>query len=392
MPYFRRVRSPFTLKNREPKRKIAKISDACNELDIVKCCYTFLNYNPVYFKHAWKWSNFIHEFCIGGQYDENHMYTYICNRILALLWNMTEAQLKELNHYIPVDVQVEFEVLMSKNNGNEDNDIETQLQEGSESKLYVENDLFTSIEGVMLPISNHKYSSIRNDKSFIMVDSTRLNLRSLSIGIASSKAICLSGPVGSGKTSLVQYLASKTGRTSSFLEMEHQVEINKNANGEFFKDAQVQEKSLLKDNKRKIEQVYCTRHRSSSYVGPKFDQFLRIQFGDQTDSKVLLGQYRCTDVPGEFVWQAGVLTQAVMNGSWLLLEDLDLCTQDACMVLLNLLETGYLSVPGFRNRIQITSGFQLFFTLRLELSVYYISEFFMFVICLNNIIFFQQDQ
>lgn len=37
--------------------------------------------------------------------------------------------------------------------------------------------------------------------------------------------------------------------------------------------------------------------------------FLKVQLGDQTDSKMLLGSYRCTDVPGEFVWQPGVLTQ-----------------------------------------------------------------------------------
>jgi hypothetical protein len=43
--------------------------------------------------------------------------------------------------------------------------------------------------------------------------------------------------------------------------------------------------------------------------------FMKVQLGDQTDSKMLLGSYRCTDVPGEFVWQPGVLTQVrVMTG------------------------------------------------------------------------------
>jgi midasin (ATPase involved in ribosome maturation) len=36
---------------------------------------------------------------------------------------------------------------------------------------------------------------------------------------------------------------------------------------------------------------------------------VKVQLGDQTDSRMLLGSYRCTDVPGEFVWQPGVLTQ-----------------------------------------------------------------------------------
>lgn len=38
---------------------------------------------------------------------------------------------------------------------------------------------------------------------------------------------------------------------------------------------------------------------------------------------MLLGMYRCTDVPGKFVWQPGSLTQAVSKGYWILLEDID---------------------------------------------------------------------
>lgn len=36
---------------------------------------------------------------------------------------------------------------------------------------------------------------------------------------------------------------------------------------------------------------------------------LKVQLGDQTDAKVLLGTYHSTDVPGEFIWNAGVLTR-----------------------------------------------------------------------------------
>lgn len=40
-------------------------------------------------------------------------------------------------------------------------------------------------------------------------------------------------------------------------------------------------------------------------------------------SQMLLGMYRCTDIPGKFVWQPGSLTQAVSKGQWILLEDID---------------------------------------------------------------------
>eukprot|EP01089_Gocevia_fonbrunei_P004058 TRINITY_DN14025_c0_g1_i2.p1 TRINITY_DN14025_c0_g1~~TRINITY_DN14025_c0_g1_i2.p1 ORF type:complete len:100 (-),score=24.69 TRINITY_DN14025_c0_g1_i2:207-479(-) len=50
---------------------------------------------------------------------------------------------------------------------------------------------------------------------------------------------------------------------------------------------------------------------------------IKIHLGDQMDAKVLLGTYICTDVPGEFKWQPGALTQAVQQGKWIVIEDID---------------------------------------------------------------------
>eukprot|EP00061_Rhincodon_typus_P005155 g24342.t1 len=102
----------------------------------------------------------------------------------------------------------------------------------------------------------------------VLVASTYNYLQSLAMAVASQNAVLLEGPIGCGKTTLVEYLAALTGRQ-------------------------------------------------------KPPDFLKVQLGDQTDSKMLLGMYRCADVPGEFVWQPGSLTQAVTNGYWLLLEDID---------------------------------------------------------------------
>lgn len=88
----------------------------------------------------------------------------------------------------------------------------------------------------------------------VEVVSTRRNLKRIALGLAANRAICLLGVVGSGKTCLVEHLAARTGRA----------------------------------------------------IG---ESFVKVQLGDQTDSKMLLGTYRCTDVPGEFIWQPGVLTQ-----------------------------------------------------------------------------------
>lgn len=58
------------------------------------------------------------------------------------------------------------------------------------------------------------------------------------------------------------------------------------------------------------------------------------------------------------------LFKAVMEGNWLLLEDIDSANMDIATVINSLLENGYLSVPGYRDIVAITPGFQLFVTQR----------------------------
>lgn len=45
----------------------------------------------------------------------------------------------------------------------------------------------------------------------VLVDSTINNLKALAVAVSAGKSICVCGPVGCGKTTLVQYLASVTG-------------------------------------------------------------------------------------------------------------------------------------------------------------------------------------
>lgn len=55
-----------------------------------------------------------------------------------------------------------------------------------------------------------------------------------------------------------------------------------------------------------------------------------------------------------------------MDGSWLLLEDIDSASMDIASVLASLLENGYLTVPGYRDSVPVSPGFQLFATQRYE--------------------------
>nr|XP_031828776.1 midasin [Nomia melanderi]XP_031828783.1 midasin [Nomia melanderi] len=163
------------------------------------------------------------------------------------------------------------------------------------------------IGGVLLPVFNKLKSN--KETNLIPVPSTRRNLQNVAFAVSSNKCVCLEGVVGSGKTALVDFLAEATGHDAK--------------------------------------------------------NFVKVQLGDQTDSRMLLGMYLCTDIPGEFLWQPGILTEAVLSGKWLLLEDIDCAPTDVLSVIGQLVENKTLSVPGYRDCIRVKSGFQLFVTVRL---------------------------
>ena len=54
---------------------------------------------------------------------------------------------------------------------------------------------------------------------------------------------------------------------------------------------------------------------------------------DQVDGKSLLGSYSCNEIPGQFTWTNGVITKAVLNGDWLLIEDVDQAPPDVLSAL-----------------------------------------------------------
>ncbi|EOA33535.1 hypothetical protein CARUB_v10019643mg [Capsella rubella] len=100
-----------------------------------------------------------------------------------------------------------------------------------------------------------------------------------------------------------------------------------------------------------------------------------IHMDDQLDGKTLVGTYVCTDQPGEFRWQPGSLTQAIMNGSWVVLEDIDKAPSDVPLVLSPLLGGSCSFVTSQGEEIRIAESFQLFSTISTpECSVSHIRE------------------
>ncbi|XP_053661924.1 midasin [Anopheles marshallii] len=383
MAFFRKNPSPFVREMKDddykPKEKYRKKQQKAQPsdgfaLEMLQACHRYLIADPVYYRSAWNWSEFFEQF------DSNDCprKRYYLNRIMGIVAGMSQTDLNKLDEGIPMEVMLE-----------EDNRMNPHiLRQGEEEESSVissvgkivwqyKSNVVTNIGDVLLPIFDKDnvnfYLRMTHEQDaaqqtdvpqpsesdlLVNVNSTKLNLRNLALGVSSGKAICLSGPVGSGKTSLVEYLAKATGRIPPKREECAKPQVLKE---EMSKKRKLNKGSKVADIDGNETFEYDVE--SLKKVAPK-SGFLRVQLGDQTDSKTLLGQYRCTDTPGEFVWQPGVLTQAVMYGYWLLLEDLDSATQDVCTVLTNLLENGYLSVPGFRDCLRVMPGFQLFVTLR----------------------------
>ncbi|OZJ03007.1 hypothetical protein BZG36_04676 [Bifiguratus adelaidae] len=170
--------------------------------------------------------------------------------------------------------------------------------------------LTTNVCGVLLskPVTEYSVESrpetVPSD-SLILTPTTTRNLHTIALAYSRGAPILLEGVTGSGKTALVEELCRQTGRSSDLI---------------------------------------------------------KIHLGDQTDSKVLLGTYVATATPGSFQWQAGVLTVAVTQGKWVLIEDIDLAPMEVVSILLPLLERRTLFIASRGEEIKAHEGFHLFAT------------------------------
>lgn len=94
------------------------------------------------------------------------------------------------------------------------------------------------------------------------------------------------------------------------------------------------------------------------------NNLVKLHLGEQTDAKLLLGTYTSGDKPGSFQWRSGVLTTAVKEGRWVLVEDIDKAPTEVLSILLTLLEKRELSIPSRGEVIRAHSDFQLLATIR----------------------------
>ena len=184
-------------------------------------------------------------------------------------------------------------------------------------------------QGIILPRRNtvtkpnetNENDAKTNDRQgLVMTETTSRNLSLLGTALCSDPyppPILVCGPRGSGKSSLIRELAH-----------------------------------------------YCSCAASSN-GGSNTDDLLELHVDEETDSKTLLGSYAATDIPGEFTWRPGALTNAVRNGKWVLLEDVESCPAEIQAALVKLFEERVLPLgvgksekchPNFRMFGTCTTG------------------------------------
>lgn len=143
--------------------------------------------------------------------------------------------------------------------------------------------------------------------SYVMTKTSRQNLRATADAISNSKPLLVTGVSGSGKTTVIRHIAKGLNKSSTMLT---------------------------------------------------------LHLNEQTDAKLLIGMYTSANTPGSFSWQPGVLTTAVREGRWVLVEDLDRAPAEVLSTLLPLLDRGELIVPNLGGPVRAARGFKLIATIR----------------------------
>nr|XP_017246046.1 PREDICTED: midasin isoform X2 [Daucus carota subsp. sativus] len=144
----------------------------------------------------------------------------------------------------------------------------------------------------------------------------------------------------------------------------------KSSENPFFLTAAMQksfEMALLAVSQRWPVLLYGTMGAGKSALIKKLahdygSRVLSIHMDEQIDGKTLIGSYVCSEKPGEFRWQPGSLTQAILKGYWVVFEDIDKAPADVQSIILPLLEGASSFLTGHGEALRVSEGFRLFST------------------------------
>ena len=138
--------------------------------------------------------------------------------------------------------------------------------------------------------NNENQNSLLDRRPYLLTKSIRTQIADLSAALTCpDRPILLQGPPGCGKSALLRHVASKLGQRGKLIE---------------------------------------------------------LHLDESCDAKSLLGTYVCDETPGHFKYQPGVLTKAVREGFWIVIEDIDSAANEVLTAILPLLESRTLPHSG----------------------------------------------
>lgn len=146
----------------------------------------------------------------------------------------------------------------------------------------------------------------------VNTETFRRNLRRLAVALNGAQSVLVTGLSGAGKSSLIRYVARELGRS---------------------------------------------------------DSMITLHLNEQTDAKLLIGMYTSDNSPGSYSWRPGVLTKAVLEGRWVMIEDIDRAPTEILSTILPLLERRELFVSHWGESIKAASGFRMIATMRSHINM-----------------------
>ncbi|KAJ9652871.1 AAA ATPase midasin, partial [Neophaeococcomyces mojaviensis] len=161
------------------------------------------------------------------------------------------------------------------------------------------------IAGVLVPRDDGV--TVSTQSTFVMTETATANMRAVAKTLHHSKSILLSGPSGAGKTAIIYEVARQVNKLSDLVT---------------------------------------------------------LHLNDQTDAKSLLGIYTSSASGNAFTWQPGVLTKAVQEGRWVLIEDIDRASVEVNGLLRPLIENNKLFLPSRKECLRPKDGFRIIGTIR----------------------------
>ena len=284
---------------------LGEVSDVERTRRIATTAFRLITVSPESFRKLWNWTSFL-KLCTSVDTETR----WYAARTVSLLSEMPQA-----SHDVFL-TELKVQSTLCNNNDNSDC-VAIEIQEYQHnllSQMKHETNSMDTCDDEVVPLHRdlvnvfgiiaHKDPSSRIECTLKWTATTRRNLHELALACGTNRPVLVDGESGSGKTSLIREL--------------------------------------------------------SALVGAK--DVVELYFDEQMDSKTLFGTYVCSDIPGEFLWQPGVLTQALQDGRWVVIEDVDKCPFEIVAALTPLLEGRSVLIPALGRVIEAADGFRMFGT------------------------------